>query len=531
MNRERWIVSAVTLSLLWLLGALVVLPGMEKVLQTAAWKRMEGEAHLSGRLARVTLTFNGQEARIGGEVRSSRDREAIEAAVRDHVRAPANFAAGMSRRLNPVASIRNEIALAPYPPGWLLLAAEGEKARLTGAAASEFEARDLARSILHRWSAGGGSVEGEPFIDAENHDEAAEVAATLRGIPVPQALAQAHIARIGGRWVTLAVEKPDAALRAEVEALGIGEEEWETHLQPALHRVREARQRQREVEAEARRLAALPPGHVFLATRGTDVVMRGEVGSAAAKSSLLDEALAVFKPRQVRDEIRVSPNRQPDAEFGPVTTALLPAEDEGRDKALFLGFGGGAWKPADWEAGRDATPWRQDLPAGVRMEWLAADSTRVIDWLQGAAPTETSAPPAFVTLAVCGGKVILGGRLAEESARSQFIAAVRRACPPDSIVLHDDLRLLASSRPWSGILHTLKSLPELPSDGVFFALATPGSEWIELPVTFDLIEAGGIARSGLLPPDLPAALVDSHAEEAIEQFRARLPARPPSLPR
>lgn len=526
MNRERWIVSAVTLSLLWLLGALMILPGMEKALQNAAWTRMENEPHLSDRLDRVTLTFDGQEARLAGEVRSVWDREGIEAVVREHVRAPANFAAGMSRRLNPVASIRNEIALAPYPPGWLLLAAEGKTARLTGAAASEFEARDLARSILDRWSAGGGTIEGEPVIDAENHDEAAEVAATLRSIPAPQALAQAHLARIGSRWMTLAIEKPDEALQAEVVALGISEEEWKTHLQPALQRVREARQRQRKAETEARRLAALPTGHVFLATRGMEVVMRGEVGSAAAKSSLLDEALAVFAPRQVRDEIRVSPNRKPEAEFGPVTTALLPAEDEGQDKALFLGFGGEAWKVVDWEVGSDTQPWRQDLPAGVRTEWLMADSTRVIDWLQGATTPETSVSPAFLTLAVCGGKIILGGRLADESARSQFLAAVRRACPPDGIVIHEDLKLKASSQPWSGILHTLKSLPELPAGGVLFALATPGSEWIELPVTPDLIEAGGIARSGLLPPDLPASLVDSHAEEAIEQLRAWLTAHP-----
>ena len=165
MNRERWIVSAVTLSGLWLLGALLVLPGMEKSLQKAAWAQLDGQPQLSERLGRVTLSFDGQEARLGGEVRSSRDRNGIEAAAREQVRAPAAFAAGMSLRFNPVASIRNEIELAPYPPGWLLLATEGANARLTGSAASEFEARDLSRSIAGRSAAvrRRGNLRSTPF--------------------------------------------------------------------------------------------------------------------------------------------------------------------------------------------------------------------------------------------------------------------------------------------------------------------------------------------------------------------------------
>lgn len=526
MNRERWIVSAVTLSGLWLLGALMVLPRMEKDLQTAAWAHMDSRPQLSARAGRVTLSFDGQEARLRGQVRSIQDRNGIEAAVREHVRAPASFAGGMSLRLNPVASIRNEIELAPYPPGWLLLATEGAKAHLTGLAASEFEARDLARSILDRWSAGGGSGEGEPAIDAYHHDEAEDVAATLRSIPLPQALAQAHVARIGDRWVTLSVDKSDEALQAEVKALGISDDDWKKHLQPALQPVRLARKKHRAAELEKARLAALPAGHVFVATRGKEVVMRGEVGSAKVKNALLDDVLTTFAPRRVRDEIRISSSRQPMAEFGPVTTALLPAEDEPDGKALFLGFGGEAWNAVDWEVGSEAPSWRQVLPAGVKMEWLLEDSVQLIDWLQGATPRESRLPPSFVTLALCDGKVILGGRLAEESARSQFIAAVRRACPPSFIVIHDELRLKAASQPWSGFLHAVKSLPPLPADGALFAVATPDSGWVELPVTADLFEAGGIARSGLLPPNLPAALVDSHAAEAIEQFRAWLPAHP-----
>jgi hypothetical protein len=70
------------------------------------------------------------------------------------------IASGLGQTLNPVSAVHNDIEIVPFPPGWMLLAAHGAKATLLGEAATEFEARDLARSIKESWSAKGGSVSG-----------------------------------------------------------------------------------------------------------------------------------------------------------------------------------------------------------------------------------------------------------------------------------------------------------------------------------------------------------------------------------
>jgi len=520
MNRERWIVSVITVFVLWLPGALILVPSLEKDLENATRRLLESQPQLSGRLGRVSIDFDGQVAHLHGEVRSAQDRVVIEEATRDLVQVPTTFATGISRRLNPVASIRNEIELVPYPPGWLLLAAEGTKAHLIGAAASEFEARDLALSVQDRWSAQGGFLHGQPRIDAHLHDEAVEVTATLRGVPSPQPFAQVHVTKIGGAWRSLALDKSDTALRAEAQALDISEAEWQGEILPILAAMRDKLARQRTAATEAQRLAALPAGHVFLATRSGEVLMRGEVGTHAVKYALLDEAMEVFAPRQIRDEIRVSDQRRPADDFAPVTTALIPPDKDAVGKSLFLGFGGEAWKAIDWEVGDTARPWHKEVPPGVKLEPLLGDSMKTIQWLQGATTPSTKPTPAFIVLAVCGDKAILSGLVAEEATRSQFIAAVRRASTQGRIVLHDDLRLSAASRSWVGVLDAVKSLPPLPSRGAALVLATSQSSWIELPITPDLLEAGGIGRSGLLPVDLSPALVESHSAEAIEQLRA-----------
>ncbi|HBJ82555.1 MAG TPA: hypothetical protein DDZ88_01495 [Verrucomicrobiales bacterium] len=523
MNRARWITSVVTLSALWLLGALVLAPRVQIALETAARETLERQPVLARRLDRLQLAFDGQQARLSGAVRTAQDRSAIEQTVRDLVRAPTPLAASLGLRLNPVSAVHNEIEVVPLPPGWLLLAATGLRARLLGTAASEFEARDLARSVQEGWGTRGGVVQGMPLIDGENHDEAASVTATLRGVPAPQSKAQLVLTRIGQPWKSLTPEQSDAALLAEARLHGVTEAEWQTHVLPVLQEVREATRAQQAAEVEEHRRAALPRGHVFIATRGQEITLRGEVADAAVKGALLDEALAVFAPRRVHDEVRVSPQRRPGGEFASVSTALLPAKDAGQEKTLYLGLDGGAWKPVDWQVAGEAQPWKKDLPADVDATLLRKDSNELIAWLQGADKPLAQSPTrqAFITLAVFGGKAMLCGQVAEESARSQIIAAARRAYAPRMLVLHDELRLDAGCQPASDILHTVKSLPQTPASATqgIFAIATPGSPWVVLPVTRDLVEAGGLARSKRLPKGLSAMRVEERSLEAIEQLR------------
>ncbi len=528
MNRARWILSAATLLVFWLIGAFIFVPRMQRDLEAAAQNTLSQQATLAKRLGGLRLVFDGQQAHLSGSVRTIQDRLIIEAAVQDLVRAPTPLTGGLGMRLNPVSNVLNEIEIAPYPPGWMLLAAAGTRARLLGTAASEYEARDLARSVQESWSSKGGMVEGSPGTDADTHDEAANVSATLRGVPSPQPAAQAHLARIGQPWRELSLAKTDDALLAEASALGVSESEWRQHLLPALRELRGTLKQQRLAEAESIRLAGLPPGHLFIAAHDQQVILRGEVGSTSMKRAILDEALSVFAPRRVHDEIRVSPQRRPSGEFGPITTALLPSEKGKNSRSLFLGLGGDAWKPVDWQIAAAEQSWKKELPAGLNPALLQNDSATLSGWLQDAG-THPTAPslqpePAVLTLVLFGSKAILAGQIAEESVRAQLIAAARQAYGPRILLLSDGVRVRGNCQPASNIFHTLKSLPPAPAAGSagILAIATPGNNWKVIPVTPQLIEAGGLAKSPQFPADIPAGIVEELAAEGIEQLRLHL---------
>lgn len=523
MNPARWITSAGILLVFWLLGALLTASGLQERLELAARSALAGQTALAPRLARLRVTFEGQQARLAGSVRSEQDREAAVAVVRDQVRAPTPFFGSLGLRLNPVASVRDDIQIAPLPPGWLMLATTGPEARLLGSAATDFEARDLARSIQDAWGSLGGRVEGLPTVDSERHDEAPAVATSLRSLPPPQPVPALHVAPIGSVWRALPLEESDTTLHDQALMLGVTETEWQEQVAPALRRVRSAREQQRRATEEARRLAALPPGHVFVAVRDGEITLRGEVGTEGVKQSLLDEALILFASHRLHDEIRVSARRRPGDDFAPLTTALLPPGKSKAGKTLFLGFDHEAWKPVDWQVAHDAAPWKDQLPSGTDAVLLQGDSAAVIDWLQGAAkpapPVHTR--PAFLTLALFDGKAVLCGQVAEEATREQVIAAVRRAYAPRFQVQHDHLLVEADCRPFRSLLNTLKSLPppSLDPTSAILAIAAPAESWRVLPVTADLVEAGGLGRSGGLSSPLSPALVENRSQEALEQLR------------
>lgn len=521
MTRARWITSAIVLSVLWLLGAFVFVPRLERELAATARNMLSQQPMLAKRLDHLQIEFNGQQARLSGNVRTVQDRLTVESAVRDLVRAPTPQSASLGQRLNPVADVCNDIEVLPFPSGWMLLAANGPKAKLLGAAANDYEARDLSRSVQDNWSGKGGTAEGILTTDGENRDEAENVASTLRDMPTPSAAVQAYLARIGESWKELPLNSSDDALLAQARAHGVSEVEWQQRVLPLLHEMRTALHQQQVAETERRRLAGLPPSHLFVAARASQVILRGEVGSAAMKRAILDEALAVFSTKHLQDEIRVSPQRRPTGEFGPITTALLPASKEKNGRTLFLGLSDDAWKSVDWQIAPAEQDWNKKLPSGLDSDLLLDDSTALSEWLQtpnGASEMEPA--PAFITLALFDSKVIVSGQIAEESARSQIIAAARKAYASRVLVLHDELVLRADCKASSGIIHTLSSLPPTVTQGLgSFAIAIPGGNWVIIPVTRDLIEAGGLARSKQLPPGLPAVLVEERSAEAIEQLR------------
>jgi hypothetical protein len=522
MTRARWITSILVLSALWLLGALVFVPRLERELAVTSRSMLSQQPLLARRLNHLQLEFDGQRAHLSGKVRTVQDRLTVETAVRDLVRAPTPLAASLGLRFNPVADIRNDIEVLPFPSGWMLLAANGPQAKLLGTAANDYEARDLSRSVQNGWSAKGGTTEGTLTTDTESHDEADNVTTTLRSMPAPPTTAQAYLARIGESWKELTLAATDETLQAEARAHGVSETDWRQRVLPVLHELRAALKQQQTTEAERQRLARLPPGHLFIATRASQVILRGEVGTAAMKRAILDEALEVFSQRRVRDEIRISSQRRPAGEFGPITTALLPSPKEKNGRAMFISLSGDAWQPVDWQIAPAEQSWNNNLPTGLDAALLRNDSAVLSTWLESANndPSGPQPLPAFITLALFDSKVILSGQVAEESARSQIIAAVRKAYAPRVIVLHDELRLHADCKPSNGIIHTVSTLPAAVTHGLgSFAIAVPGGAWSVIPVTRDLIEAGGLARSKQLPSGLSVALVEERSAEAIEQLR------------
>ncbi|HYF37219.1 MAG TPA: BON domain-containing protein [Prosthecobacter sp.] len=526
MTLARWLIAGSWFLLFWLLAATVWVPAIQHQLTAAAQPFL---LTLPTGYDPVLVTFEGQHAILRGRVRKPEHRAAAERALRENVRTAPT--AGFGRNLNPVAAVTNQIEVVPYPPGWLMLAAQGRQARLTGAGATVFEARDAAARIRQQWLGQGGTLDGDVQIDAARFDESPEAEKTLTSVPSPRSSggdsAQIQIARLGGVWRRLPIEAADSHLRTEVLGLGLNDADWKSLVLPAVQAARRYQQAERAREAQRQLQAKSPPPHVFLAARDHRLLLVGETATLAIKRSLLNKVITTFPDWKVVDEIRVNPRRRAEGEFGPITTALLPSEDsESTNKSLMLGLSGAGWQSIDWQVGRDARPWQKLLPEDLPPDYLARDSTVAIEWLQGefrgipALPIR--AQPSFLTLTLLPDRAILAGQLAEEANRTQLIEAARRAYSPRAVVLAESLLARGTCEPTPEIQQTLRSLPPLPKLGqpVVFAFARPGEVWKSLPVTPAMLEPGGIEQASLLPSDFPAPMAEDTFAEAFDYVRA-----------
>ena len=527
MTFTRWIIATATFAACWCVGAFALLPRMEAKLLRAANEALTAQQTLTGRLDRVQILFEGQTAKLTGKVRTAQDQLVVGATIENLVSAPTMVASAVGNRLNPVTAVRNAIEIAPFPAGWMLLATRGTKAQLIGTAATDAEGRDLVHAVIESWSAHGGQAAGHLTADLDTHDEAANVTATLSSIPTPPAAGPrvaAHLARIGGRFEQLKLAQSDDALRDHAARLGVGDSEWSEHLLPLLQEMRREQAAAAALEKENARIATLPLGHLFIAVRDTRVLIRGAVGSAEIKRAILDEALRVFATRRVHDDIRIDTGRRPVADFPPLTTALLPAVDADEAKAFHLGISGQAWQALDWRGAVEAKTWSQPLPAGIEDAFLTEDSQVLTNWLQGGAdpvPAPARTQPAFALLALFDQKAILSGQVAEPALHAQLIRAVRQTYTPGIQIDFDSFVVRGDCQPAADVLHTIKSLPAFPR-APLLAIARPGQTWTLIPVSHDLLEPGGLRKSGLIPDDLPPNLVEQAAADVIEQLRIRL---------
>ncbi|MBK8092011.1 MAG: hypothetical protein IPK32_08515 [Verrucomicrobiaceae bacterium] len=529
MQRPPLPLLIAALAFFWCIGVFILLPRMEDKLLHAAQSTLEAQKTLQGRLSRVELHFDSQTAIPTGKVRSATDARILLDTLQNEVRAPTLF--GAVTQLNPVASVRSEVEIAPFPAGWLLLAVQGDRAQLRGIAATEYEARDITRSLADAWSESGMRLESSLQHDSAAHDEAAGIQSTLTSLPIrapDTSRVELHLARIGAGWEKLPLHETEPFLRSRASAAGISDAEWTGLAAPLIEQMQRmhAAATQREAERVARE--KLPPAHLFIAVRGQDILLRGEISHADEKRRLLTEALAAFPTHRVHDALRVDAQRWERTGLPPLTAALLPekgAKAEG--KAFHLCFGGAAWTALDWRGSRADPSWKKEaLPAGFDAGTLRADNAALIDWLQGgsdpAVPASSPPKPAFIVLALLDGKALLAGRVAEPALHAQLLQALREAYGTHHHLQTDAFLISPQCEASADILPTTRSLPAHDAGVPRLAVARPGGPWQLLPLSAALLEPGGISRSGLLPPPLSANEIESAAADALEQLRAVL---------
>jgi hypothetical protein len=365
MTRVRWLIAGFWLLAFWLLAGMVVAPALQSQLEAQASAILKGQP--TGYEA-VKVQFDGQRAILKGQVRHEDQRAQILSAAEKEVRG----VGPLSAKLNPVQQVVDELEIVPYPPGWLLLAANGTRGQLLGAAATEFESRDLYRLIQDRWGAKGGRIESKLKAFPELHDEAPDLKQTLAQIPLPNAReggdsAQIQIASLGGPWQRLVPDAKDDRLMEQSLAIGISRQEWEKSILPLIQNVRRYQSEQRSRAEETTRQAKLPPPHLFLAARENRLLVRGETATVGIKREFLNALIISFPEWRVIDDVRINPECRAVSDFGPITTALLPdplnEDSKTKGKSLMClvsqAMPGNLWTGS---SARTAQPWKEDLP-------------------------------------------------------------------------------------------------------------------------------------------------------------------------
>lgn len=529
MTRARWLIAGFWLLAFWLIAGMLVAPALQRDLAAHASALLKDKP--TG-YAAVQVQFDGQRAILSGQVRHEQQRTGIRTATEHSIRSGSG--SFLSAGLNPVQQVTDSIEIVPYPPGWLLLAANGKRGQLLGATATDFEARDLYNMLQDRWGVKGGRLESKLQTQPEWHDEAPDLKQTLTQIPLPDAReggdsAQIQIASLGGPWQRLTPDAKDERLHEQSLAIGIRQQDWEKSILPLIQSVRRYQSEQRSRSEEVARQSKLPPPHLFLAARENRLLVRGETATVGIKREFLNALIITFPDWRIIDDVRVNAQSRAASDFGPITTALLPDplndDPKTKGKSLMLGFPGTAWKPVDWIVGTEAQPWKDDLPKDLPPDLMQDDHRMVTGWLQGETkgiPTlPIRAQPSFLTLTLLPDKVILAGQIAEESLHTQLIEAARQKYSGHAIIISDALLVRGTCAPSSDIQQTLRSLPPLPaadSPGSI-AFATPGLVWKSTPASTGIDQTGAVAKSGILPADFPAAMAEDTFWDGFDHLR------------
>ena len=291
---------------------------------------------------------------------------------------------------------------------------------------------------------------------------------------------------------------------------------------------------------EKNRLEGLAPGHVVMAVRGSQILLRGELGSDQVGERLVEAVRAACPDRIVIDEVAHSSHRKPE-DSPKLLSSTMPKLPRGLlTKYLIVGTPDTGWKTLDLEeldVENSDSITQAMLPEGLDRRLALPDLTTALTWINSidSAPMQRDVsrmPPYFMLTAV-GDHVYLRGAVAEEAVRTQVEAAARRLYA--SRELDVQVRLDGTCQSIGQALQTLATLPPPPSPDTagFIAFAFGGDEWHSKPAQARLLEAQGLQQSGLLPDGLSVNLFMPDVlsiAAAVKAHLAHLSLGPPGIP-
>lgn len=521
MTRNDWLISILMLGAFWMVGWIVWIPRIESSLETAA-----RDALASGPEARwfrnVTVTFSGQQAVLGGTVTRESHRQLAQRIIQEQLRATP--APGM--RLSPLTSLRNSIETEPLPPGWALLAVAGDTVHLEGVAASEPERDAIVAEVQRSLARPGITIRPAVRVDDERAGECADLGATLKSLsPVLSSSGRDGVllaVRLGGNWQSYHSASSDE-IRDALLSAGSTQDEWQRKLAPLVRTTAEVREKLRLAAEEEARLARLPPPHLFIAMRGSEVMLRGAVGTAELKNQIIESALHAYQGLRLLDEIRVAADRRPRVDMTGLLQNLPPVTLLGTGQKIALGTPGRPWRTAS-VSGKDPNAAVAALwPSGLDPRLAVDDGAAVTGWLKRTAPSSAGRFLPYLTLSIFDDRVWLRGEVAEESTRSQILEAARRMYPNHVLVHYvrlDARRASAADR----IPETCRSFPPPPAaneTGVM-AFALAGGTWQAASVAPEMFSLDGFAKSGIVPKEFATEAAYEEFEESIDALRVHL---------
>lgn len=518
--RKFWLIAIALWSGLMLLGWIVWASRIERTLESAAGEVLR--SHPDARhLKKVSVVFHGQEAVLTGSV----PRAALRGLAGKLVGEELRRASGVGATLNPVTSVRNEIAIEPLPLGWMMLVLDGPRITLVGLAGSEEERDAVKRSVENLIVKPGLEFHADVRVDDEAVGETENIDVTLSSLPAKLRAAGSRVsvltAILGMEWQ---VHQPDAQGKLHEQSLanGVTEKDWDLRLLPVVKRAQMSRAIEREKAEAEDRAAQLPPPHVILAARGGDVLIEGEVGTATLKTQLIEAALRACAGMRVVDLIRVSDVRRPKIDAAATLSFFPPISDATRAGLIAVAVPGGEWKVASLPANDLVASILAALPRDMNPKLVEPDAKNVARWFATAGSDAMTAAKACVTLVVFGNSVWLRGQVAEEATRTQILDGARNAYPAHLLV--HVITLNARCNPVTEALPTARSFPPAPAKDApgIVAFAVAGEAWKSAPASGEITAPGGIEKAGILPADFPAGVAADEFSEALDALKAHL---------